>query len=200
MSIVDHGARTHPPPCALCSPVGRPTRFQLLIWFLTPPCSYVSSSVHSHLAAAKIQTPREGGGFGIFPTVDERQVRFVRYVLITPEDKARVRPPEHLHTCSSAVRAGWRRTGGPPATQVVNEHSRWKRAVIRLLRTRLSGLGVEGSNFRFPKGRRLPSLESWACQERGGSVRWAFDHAFRNCRLRTSKLRPIDAARAASRS
>ena len=126
MSIVDHGARTHPPPCALCSPVGRPTRFQLLIWFLTPPCSYVSSSVHSHLAAAKIQTPREGGGFGIFPTVDERQVRFVRYVLITPEDKARVRPPEHLHTCSSAVRAGWRRTGGPPATRVVNEHSRWE--------------------------------------------------------------------------
>lgn len=37
MSIVDHGARTHPPPCALCSPVGRPTRFQLLIWFLAPP-------------------------------------------------------------------------------------------------------------------------------------------------------------------
>ena len=75
-----------------------------------------------------------------------------------------------------------------------------KRAAIRLLRTRLSGLGVGGSNLRFPKGRRLPSLESWACQERGGSVRWAFDHAFRNCRLRTSKLRPIDAARAASRS
>ncbi|PSQ85414.1 MAG: hypothetical protein BRD42_08825 [Bacteroidetes bacterium QS_3_64_15] len=64
--------------------------------------------MHSYLAAAKIQTPREGGGFGTFSTVDERQARFVRYVLITLEDKARVRPPEHLHTCSSAVRAGWR--------------------------------------------------------------------------------------------
>ena len=39
----------------------------------------------------------------------------------TRHESARAPP-----TCSSAVRAGWRRTGGPPATRVVNEHSRWE--------------------------------------------------------------------------
>lgn len=83
----------------------RPTRRQLLIWFLAPALLVGVAGVHSYLAAAKNQTPWEGGGFGMFSTVDKRQARFVRYVLITPEGKARVRPPEHLHTYVERLRA-----------------------------------------------------------------------------------------------
>ena len=85
--------------------MGRPTRRRLLIWFLAPALLVSVAGIHSYLAAVKNQTPWEGGGFGMFSTVDKRQARFVRYVLVTPEGEARVRPPEHLHTYVERLRA-----------------------------------------------------------------------------------------------
>jgi hypothetical protein len=85
--------------------MARPTRRQLLIWFLAPALLVGVAGVHAYLAAAKNQTPWEGGGFGMFSTVDKRQARFVRCSLRTPEDTARVRLPEHLHRYVERLRA-----------------------------------------------------------------------------------------------
>ncbi len=83
----------------------RPTRRQLILWFLAPALLIGVAGVHTYLSAAKNQTPWEGGGFGMFSTVDKRQARFVRYSLLTPEDTARVRLPGHLRRYVERLRA-----------------------------------------------------------------------------------------------
>ena len=82
-----------------------PSPRQMAIWFLAPALLVGVAGVHSYFAAAKNQTPWEGGGFGMFSTVDKRQARFVRCSLITPTDTARVRWPDHLYTYVQRLRA-----------------------------------------------------------------------------------------------
>lgn len=83
----------------------RPMRRRLVLWFLAPALLVGVAGVHTYLVAAKNQTPWEGGGFGMFSTVDKRQARFVRCTLITSEEEARVRLPNHLHTYVERLRA-----------------------------------------------------------------------------------------------
>lgn len=85
--------------------MGRPTPRQFLIWLLAPALLVSVAGVHSYLAAAKNQTPWEGGGFGMFSTVDKRQARFVRCILRTPQSEARVQLPPHLNTYVERLRA-----------------------------------------------------------------------------------------------
>jgi len=85
-------------------------RRQFLIWFLAPALLVGVAAVHSYLAAAKHQTPWEGGGFGMFSTVDKRQARFVRCSVITPQDTVRVQMPGHLNTYVERLRARPTRT------------------------------------------------------------------------------------------
>lgn len=80
-------------------------RRQFVIWFLAPALLVAVAGVHSYLAATKHQTPWEGGGFGMFSTVDKRQARFVRASVITPRDTVRVSLPGHLHTYVERLRA-----------------------------------------------------------------------------------------------
>lgn len=82
----------------------RPTPRQLVIWFLAPALLVGVAGVHSYFVAAKNQTPWEGGGFGMFSTVDKRQARFVRCYLVTPEREVLVRTPSHLETYVQRLR------------------------------------------------------------------------------------------------
>lgn len=75
------------------------------MWFLAPALLLTVAGVHSYLVAAKDQTPWEGGGFGMFSTMDKRQARFVRCTLITPERAVPVRTPGHLDTYVERMRA-----------------------------------------------------------------------------------------------
>lgn len=83
----------------------RPTSRQLLIWLLAPALLVSVAGVHTYLVEAKNQTPWEGGGFGMFSTVDKRQARFVRCSLVTSEDTAQVRVPNHLSRYAERLRA-----------------------------------------------------------------------------------------------
>lgn len=83
----------------------RSTPRQLVIWLLAPALLVGVAGVHSYLAEAKNQTPWEGGGFGMFSTVDKRQARFVRCYLVTPRREVPVRLPEHLNTYVLQLRA-----------------------------------------------------------------------------------------------
>lgn len=80
-------------------------RRQFVIWFLAPALLVGVAGVHSYLATVKHQTPWEGGGFGMFSTVDKRQARFVRSTVITPRDTIRVQLPDHLNTYVERLRA-----------------------------------------------------------------------------------------------
>ena len=53
-----------------------PSRRQAITWFLAPALLLAVAGVHSYLVEAKKQTPWEGGGFGMFSTMDKRQARF----------------------------------------------------------------------------------------------------------------------------
>lgn len=90
---------------ALSAPMGPPTLRTMVIWLLAPALLVGVVGVHSYLVAAKNQTPWEGGGFGMFSTVDKRQARFVRCTLLTPRGEARVQLPEHLTTYVERLRA-----------------------------------------------------------------------------------------------
>ena len=94
-----------PLPPRLPAPMDRPTRRQLLIWFLAPALLVGVAGVHAYFATAMNQTPWEGGGFGMFSTVDKRQARFVRCSLVLPGDTARIQLPDHLHTYVQRLRA-----------------------------------------------------------------------------------------------
>lgn len=83
----------------------RPTGHQLVVWFLAPALLVGVAGVHTYLASAENQTPWEGGGFGMFSTVDKRQARFVRCSLLTSQDTARVRLPDHLYRYVERLRA-----------------------------------------------------------------------------------------------
>lgn len=83
----------------------RPRGRQLLIWFLAPALLVGVAGLHTYLAEAHNQTPWEGGGFGMFSTVDKRQARFVRCSLLTSRDTARVRLPDHLYRYVERLRA-----------------------------------------------------------------------------------------------
>ena len=82
-----------------------PSRRQATAWFLAPVLLLAVAGVHSYLVEAKDQTPWEGGGFGMFSTMDKRQARFVRCTLITPERAVPVRTPSHLDTYVERMRA-----------------------------------------------------------------------------------------------
>lgn len=83
----------------------RPGGRQLLIWFLAPALLVSVAGIHTYLVEAHNQTPWEGGGFGMFSTVDKRQARFVRCSLLTSRDTARVRLPDHLNRYAERLRA-----------------------------------------------------------------------------------------------
>jgi len=85
--------------------MNRPTLRQLVIWFLAPALLVGVAGLHAYFAAAMNQTPWEGGGFGMFSTVDKRQARFVRCSLMLPRDTARIQLPDHLHTYVQRLRA-----------------------------------------------------------------------------------------------
>jgi len=100
MSSGTHLRRQHPH--SMTSPTAR----QALIWLLAPTLLVAVVGTHAYLVVAKNQTPWEGGGFGMFSTVDKRQARFVRGSLITEEGEAiRVRMPSHLSTYLARMRA-----------------------------------------------------------------------------------------------
>ncbi len=82
-----------------------PSRQQAIAWFLAPVLLLTVAGVHAYLVEAKNQTPWEGGGFGMFSTMDKRQARFVRCTLITPERAVPVRTPSHLDTYVERMRA-----------------------------------------------------------------------------------------------
>jgi len=82
-----------------------PSSRHILVWFLAPALLLSVAGVHSYLVFAKNQTPWEGGGFGMFSTVDKRQARFVRGTLITPNGEYRIRMPSHLDTYVARMRA-----------------------------------------------------------------------------------------------
>jgi hypothetical protein len=83
----------------------RPTSRQAVAWLLAPALLLAVAGVHAYLVEAKDQTPWEGGGFGMFSTMDKRQARFVRCTLITPERAVPVRVPSHLGTYVERMRA-----------------------------------------------------------------------------------------------
>jgi len=85
--------------------MNRPTPRQLVIWFLAPALLVGVAGAHAYFATAMNQTPWEGGGFGMFSTVDKRQARFVRCSLILPGDTARIQLPDHLNTYVQRLRA-----------------------------------------------------------------------------------------------
>lgn len=87
------------------TPMNRPTPRQLVVWFLAPALLVGVAGVHAYFATAMNQTPWEGGGFGMFSTVDKRQARFVRCSLILPGDTARIQLPGHLRTYVQRLRA-----------------------------------------------------------------------------------------------
>lgn len=78
---------------------------RLFVWFFAPALLVGVAGIHTYLAEAKNQTPWEGGGFGMFSTVDKRQARFVRCSLMTSQDTARVRLPDHLYRYVERLRA-----------------------------------------------------------------------------------------------
>lgn len=78
---------------------------RLVLWFLAPALLVAVAGGHSYQVATKNLTPWEGGGFGMFSTVDKRQARFVRCYLVTPTDEVLVRMPRHLHTYVERLRA-----------------------------------------------------------------------------------------------
>jgi len=65
---------------------------QLAVWLLAPALLVGVAGGHSYLAETKNQIPWEGAGFGTFSTVDKRQARFVRCIVITSAGKGLVRP------------------------------------------------------------------------------------------------------------
>lgn len=83
----------------------RPTLRPALAWFLAPALLMAVAGAHFYLVVAKNQTPWEGGGFGMFSTVDKRQARFVRCSLVTPQGEVRVGLPGHLDTYVERLRA-----------------------------------------------------------------------------------------------
>jgi hypothetical protein len=85
--------------------MSRPTPRQLVVWFLAPALLVGVAGVHAYFVTAMNQTPWEGGGFGMFSTVDKRQARFVRCSLILPRDTARIQLPDHLNTYVQRLRA-----------------------------------------------------------------------------------------------
>lgn len=78
---------------------------QLLVWFLSSVLLVGVAGWHSYQVETKGLTPWEGGGFGMFSTVDKREARFVRCYLITPEQEVLVRTPPHLDTYVDRLRA-----------------------------------------------------------------------------------------------
>jgi len=86
-------------------PMDRPTTRQLLIWLLAPAFLVSVAGIHTYLVEVKNQTPWEGGGFGMFSTADKRQARFVRCSLVTSQDTAQVRLPDHLSRYVERLRA-----------------------------------------------------------------------------------------------
>lgn len=83
----------------------RPSPRQLVPWFLAPALLLGVAGWHSYQVAANNLTPWEGGGFGMFSTVDKRQARFVRCKLITSTGEVRARLPGHLDTYVEQMRA-----------------------------------------------------------------------------------------------
>lgn len=98
------GVNTSAPP-TLLDLVTWPSRRQALAWFLAPALLLTVAGIHSYFVEMKNQTPWEGGGFGMFSTMDKRQARFVRCTLITPERAVPVRTPAHLGTYVERMRA-----------------------------------------------------------------------------------------------
>lgn len=82
-----------------------PSRQQAVAWLLAPALLLVVAGAHSYLVEAKRQTPWEGGGFGMFSTMDKRQARFVRCTLFTSEGRVQVQTPSHLDTYVEQMRA-----------------------------------------------------------------------------------------------
>jgi len=82
-----------------------PSRRQAVAWLLAPALLLGVAGMHTYLVETKRQTPWEGGGFGMFSTMDKRQARFVRCVLVTPEQAVPVRTPAHLDTYVERMRA-----------------------------------------------------------------------------------------------
>lgn len=78
---------------------------QAVLWFLAPALLLGVAGWHSYQVAANDLTAWEGGGFGMFSTVDKRQVRFVRCELITATGAVRARLPGHLDTYVEQLRA-----------------------------------------------------------------------------------------------
>lgn len=70
------------------------TRQRLLIYFV-PVLLLVVAAGQSYLVETQNLTQWEGGGFGMFSTVDKRQARFVRCYLLTPAGEVLVKTPAY---------------------------------------------------------------------------------------------------------
>lgn len=82
-------ASTSPRPSpSAAAPWGRRLRLGL-----APAVLLLVALGHSYWVETTHLTPWEGGGFGMFSTVDRGQARFVRCVLLTPEGEVRVSIP-----------------------------------------------------------------------------------------------------------
>ena len=147
--------RTHPSPCALCSPVGRPTRFQLLIWFLAPSARTCRQRA---LLSRGGKNPDATGGGRLRHILDGGRGAGAARAL-RPHHPWKTRRESARPSTSTPVRQPSVRGGDEQADRLQHGWSTstlvGKRAAIRLVRTRPSGVGVGEPVWRTVSGLRL---------------------------------------------
>ena len=82
-----------PYPASACMSAAK-TRQRILVYFV-PMLLLIVAVGQSYLVETQNLTQWEGGGFGMFSTVDKRQARFVRCYLLTPAGEVLVKTPAY---------------------------------------------------------------------------------------------------------